>query len=127
MSAAGRRRIMAVQRARGASVRAGKAEAADSDTITITILQPVPSAPSSLTASARNGTVTLKWKDNSTNETNFLVERKSGTTWSQIQTLGPNLTTTRDTPGTGTFSYRVSASNSAGTSAPSNVVTVTVR
>jgi len=100
---------------------------ADSDTITITILQPVPSAPSNLTASARNGTVTLKWKDNSTNETNFLVERKSGTTWSRIQTLGANVTTTADTPGTGTFSYRVSASNSAGTSAPSNVVKVTVR
>jgi Divergent InlB B-repeat domain len=63
----------------------------------------------------------LSWNDNSSNESGFEIERKTGTsgTFSKRATVGANVKTYVDTglPGTTTFCYRVRAYNSAGKSA----------
>ncbi|MCY3714372.1 MAG: fibronectin type III domain-containing protein [Gemmatimonadetes bacterium] len=83
----------------------------------------VPSAPSSLAASARSATsVRLRWKDNSDNESGFKIERKLSTqnnaSFSQIGTASANDTTYTDSglsANTG-YTYRVRAYNSGGNS-----------
>jgi hypothetical protein len=100
-----------------------------SDSITITVYNDsVPSAPSNLTASVSGSTVTLNWKDNSSNETGFQIERKTKSgSWTKIATAAKDVTTFKDTPGRGNHSYRVSAVNGTLVSSPSNVVNVRVR
>jgi fibronectin type 3 domain-containing protein len=70
----------------------------------------------------------LSWTDNSNNETEFKIERSTdaGVTFTEIATVGANVTTYADTGLTQltTYSYRVRASNSAGDSAYSNTATV---
>jgi hypothetical protein len=64
----------------------------------------------------------IAWKDNSTNETGFKIERRSGGAFIQIGTVGPNVTSHTDsglTVGT-SYCYRVRAFNSTGSSRPSN-------
>lgn len=87
-----------------------------------------PASPSSLTIKpTSSSSIVLAWKDNSTNEKGFRIERKSGVcgstnSWSQIKTVGTNATTytnTGLTPNT-TYSYRVRAYNQAGNSSYSN-------
>jgi hypothetical protein len=85
-----------------------------------------PAAPSNLyTSSPSSGRIDLFWTDNSPNEHNFRVERSlDGASWQTLGTVAPNTitypdkTVTCDVP----YSYRVIAANSAGDSAPSNVV-----
>jgi hypothetical protein len=89
-----------------------------------------PAAPSGLVAVAGSATqVTLTWKDNSTNESGFYVERSSnnGNSWTQIARVGASVTSYNDTSVSArkTYWYRVRAFNSGGTSAYSNVATVT--
>ena len=51
-------------------------------------------APSGLTASAASASqINLSWADNSTNETGFKIERKTGSTgtYAQITTVGANV------------------------------------
>lgn len=87
----------------------------------------VPAAPSNLAATVISRTqINLTWTDNSTNETNFVVERKKSTgTYSVVATLAAGTTSysntglTRNT----TYLYRVKATNAAGSSAYSNEVT----
>jgi hypothetical protein len=93
---------------------------------------PVPPAPTGLTAASPRGSrrVNLGWTDTSSRETGFRIERSSnGTTFSQIATVGANVTTYSNTNLTvGTrYWYRVRASNASGASGPSNVVTIRVR
>jgi len=68
--------------------------------------------------------LTLTWQDNSSNEDNFQVERKTGTggTYSQIATLPANITSYLDTSVTKgvTYCYRTRAANSSITSGYSN-------
>lgn len=91
-----------------------------------------PAAPSGLTATANPGvmssSVDLAWVDNSSNETSFIVERQMGTgSWTRRTTTAANATSFRDTGlAAGSYSYRVLARNSSGTSAASNTVTLTV-
>jgi Divergent InlB B-repeat domain/FG-GAP-like repeat len=70
---------------------------------------------------ASAGQLQLAWTDNSNNESGFKIERKLGTTgtFSQIATVGVNVTTYTDTNLTdgATYCYRLAAFNSAGTSA----------
>jgi hypothetical protein len=70
----------------------------------------------------------LSWTDNSNNETEFKIERSTdaGVTFTEIATVGANVTTYADTGLTPltTYSYRVRASNSAGNSAYSNTASV---
>lgn len=102
----------------------------DTDTITITIVDPnLPTAPSNLTASVSGSTVNLNWQDNSSNESGFRVERKkkgSGL-WIVIVNTGANVTSFADSPGKGNWEYRVRAFNASGDSASSNVVSVRIR
>jgi hypothetical protein len=78
----------------------------------------------------------LGWSDNSSNETGFTVERCVGSAaycgatpgaWSVRTTTGVNGSTFNDTtlsPST-SYSWRVSAFNAAGTSVPTNVLSLT--
>jgi len=90
-----------------------------------------PAAPSNLAASVGTGrVVTLTWRDNSSNETGFYVERaaKAKTLqFSRIATLGTNVTSYSRTETADTWVYRVQAYNSVGTSGYSNSATVRVR
>ncbi len=82
--------------------------------------QAVPVAPTNLTGVVISPTeISLSWTDNSTNETSFIIERKTGTgVYAQIGTTNKDITTYSDTgltPAT-TYTYRVSAINAAGSS-----------
>ena len=86
-----------------------------------------PAAPSNLTATTVSATqINLAWTDNSSDETNFVVDRKQGTgSYSVIATLPANTTTY---PNTGlakntSYTYRVKATNANGSSAYSNEAT----
>ena len=88
-----------------------------------------PAAPSSLTASAASSTsVTLRWTDNSSNESGFKVERSSdGVTFAEIATLGAGTTSYSDSGLTArtSYYYRVRAYNSNANSGFSNTSSVT--
>ncbi len=91
----------------------------------------LPNAPTGLSAAVISSSqINLSWTDNSNNETIFKIERKTGSggTYSQIGTVGANVTTYSDNngllPGT-TYNYRVKANNFVGDSAPSNEVPAT--
>jgi alpha-tubulin suppressor-like RCC1 family protein len=90
----------------------------------------VPAAPSNLIANAVSSTqITLTWRDNSTNEQGFRIQRNTGgTTWAHVGTVSPNVTSylhSELTPGT-TYTYRVLAFGAGGTlSDVSNTATAT--
>jgi hypothetical protein len=93
---------------------------------------PVPAAPSSLTATAVSSSqINLSWTDNSGNETGFKIERKTGAggTYSQIATVGANVTTYSNTglAASTTYFYRVRANNGSGDSAYSNEASATTQ
>jgi uncharacterized protein (TIGR02145 family) len=80
----------------------------------------VPFAPSNLTGTVASTTqINLSWTDNSTNETGFKIERKTGIgTYSIIGTTATDVTTFNDTglsQGT-TYTYRVYSNNAVGNS-----------
>ena len=98
------------------------------DVVTVTVAVPV--APSNLTASAVSSSqINLRWQDNSSNETEFRIQRKTGAggTWGQIATVGANSTTYANTglAANMTYYYRVRACNAAGCSAWSNEASAT--
>ena len=72
-------------------------------------------APSSLVATAVSNTqINLSWHDNTTGETGFAIERKTGSggTWAQIACVGANITTYQNKTGLTaktTYYYRVRA------------------
>ena len=88
-----------------------------------------PAAPTGLSASPSPTQISLMWIDNATTETGYQVERTAGgATFALLATLPMNATAYNDstvTSGT-SYQYRVSASNGAGSSAYSNVVTATL-
>ena len=88
----------------------------------------LPKAPSSLTAKAlaTGKGVSLAWKDNSTNEDGFQIERLNGSTWQPLATVAANIKTFTDTSAVRgiTNTYRVLAFNVAGGSPYSNQVSV---
>ena len=81
--------------------------------------------PSGLKANGSHGKVDLTWKDNSTNETSFIVQRslQSSGPWTDIATLSPNTQSWQDATVAKktTYYYRIQACNAAGCNA-SNVV-----
>jgi len=89
----------------------------------------LPAAPTALTATAiSKSQIRLTWTDNANNESGFRVERSTnGTTFTQIATVGANVTTYLNTglKGNKTYWYRVRAYNAAGTSAYSNTASAT--
>ncbi len=94
-------------------------------TVTVTAApSPVPAAPSAVSATYANRRITVRWTDNSSNETGFYVYREKWNTrynrWdtiSRITTTKANVVSYVDNPSTGTYRYSVAAFNSAGTSA----------
>jgi hypothetical protein len=105
-------------------------DSAYSNEVSVTTPVSLPTAPSNLTATAASSIqVNLVWKDNSSNETGFKIERKTGSngTWAQIGTPAGNLVSYSDTGLTAstTYVYRVRATNTGGDSAYSNEVSVT--
>lgn len=88
-----------------------------------------PAAPGNFAAKAVSSTeIQLTWKDNSTNETAFRVERKlRGGTFKVVLTLAANTTTAVSTglqPGT-EYVFRVRAGGEGGNSAYSNTASAT--
>jgi hypothetical protein len=88
-----------------------------------------PSAPTGLMAASTNGTqINLTWTDTATNETSFRIERSpNGTKWRLIATVGANTSAYLDVvqnPDPIRY-YRVRAVNAVGSSAYSNVATIT--
>ncbi len=90
-----------------------------------------PAAPSGLSATSISPSqINLVWTDNSSNETGFKIERKTGSggTYAQIATVAASVTTYSDTTGLtfGTsYFYRVRATNAGGDSAYSNEASAT--
>jgi len=90
-----------------------------------------PDTPSDLSATAAsNSSINLKWTDNSNNETGFMIERMTGGgTFSEIITVGPNVTEYND-PGliqATIYQYIVRAFNEAGSSNYSNEANATTQ
>ena len=88
-----------------------------------------PAAPSGLQAAAKgDGTIALVWKDNSSNEDGFDVERWDATArnWARLATLGINFTAYTDTrqQSGATYNYRVVAINAGGSSKYSRYVSI---
>jgi hypothetical protein len=85
---------------------------------------PAPAAPSNLSAAAVSSQqVNLLWRDNSSNETGFFLQRSiNGGSWTTVAKLAANTTAFSDrTVSKGTrYSYRVFAYNHFGNSAFSN-------
>jgi hypothetical protein len=89
---------------------------------------PPPLAPNSLTASVQGGgngqKVNLSWKDNTTNATNYVVDRSTNqTSWTRL-TSSLSATATSYTDGSGLarntrYYYRVGAINASNSSSPS--------
>jgi hypothetical protein len=94
----------------------------------------IPDAPTLYSAAAQGNRVLLSWSD-VTGETGYEIGwakfnkgQQSCNSLSVLGAVGPDTTTSTDTRnGGGTFCYAVRAFNSAGLSAWSNVVTVTVQ
>lgn len=104
-----------------------------SNVFTVTTLAPPPPAPQppsdlQLTVNS-SSSVTLRWADNSTNETAFRIERSRSASggFTQIASVGRDVASFVDIdlePATEYF-YRVRAANAGGNSAYSNVASAT--
>jgi len=95
-------------------------------TVGITVQSPasVPPAPTGLTATAVSSSqINLVWTDNSSLEDGFKIERSlNGGSWTQIATVGRNVTGFASTglAANKTYSYRIRAYNILGNSPYSN-------
>jgi len=104
------------------------AEAEDSEKITITVKDIPPMAPSGLILAGISATaISFTWKDNSVDESGFIVYRKmeGSVSFSEIKRVGANVTNYADSnllSGT-EYSYKVQAYNGAGKSGDSNILT----
>jgi hypothetical protein len=91
----------------------------------------LPNAPSTLTAMVASiSRIDLMWRDTSSNERGFPIERRIGTgAWSQIATVGANVTTFASTGlrSATTYGYRVRAYNGIGASGYSNTASAKTR
>ncbi|HJQ27554.1 MAG TPA: glycoside hydrolase family 44 protein [Blastocatellia bacterium] len=84
--------------------------------------------PSNLTASVASRVVTLRWVDNSSNESGFYIERASSSgAYARVGQVGANVTTFSETLARGTYYYRVQAFAAGGLSYYSNKAQVKVK
>lgn len=88
-----------------------------SRTLSVTVVDPTSlAAPTALNASVSKRNVTLRWADNTANETGYYVERgiydsrRKLYSWTRVATLAPNAVTYAETVAQGgTWYYRVQA------------------
>jgi beta-lactamase superfamily II metal-dependent hydrolase/PKD repeat protein len=88
-----------------------------------------PAAPTNLAASvSANDAIVLSWRDNSTTEQGFEVQRHAGDgAWRTITRVGANITSFNDAGlPNATYSYRVRAFNDGGGSSFSNIASATL-
>lgn len=104
--------------------QAGRIHAWTSNSLTGWLVLPAPPATPGAPVLTKlgGGMIQIVWADNSNDENQFEVQRetKSGPNWINQQivaTVPANMTSTTNSPGVGTFRYRVRASNSNGASA----------
>jgi Fibronectin type III domain len=96
----------------------------------VVVVPTAPVAPSNLVAgNVTRNSVVLNWTDNSSNESNFLIERCRGqgcSSFTQIASVAANTTLFTDSGlrNATSYSYRVRASNTIGNSAYSNKLTI---
>ncbi|HXC51722.1 MAG TPA: glycoside hydrolase family 44 protein [Candidatus Limnocylindrales bacterium] len=99
--------------------------------ITVSPDPSVLAAPSGLTASVAGSVVTLKWKDNSTNESGFYVERAASTRdpYTRVATTAAGAQTFSQSAPKGGYVYRVQAFSTATgkVSAYSNTASIRVK
>jgi subtilisin family serine protease len=94
-----------------------------SKTVQFTVTMGAPFAPSNPAVVANgDGSATVRWQDNSNNETTFEIEREQRARryWKYTTTagtVGANVTSFTDRPGLGNYHYRVRAVNASGASA----------
>jgi hypothetical protein len=110
-----------------ASIWASTGMMGGSATVTITS---VPAAPTNLTATAVSAQqVNLIWNESSNNSSGFTIQRSAngGQSWNQIAKVSGSVTAYSDktVSKNKNYRYRVQAYNSAGSSAWSNVASVT--
>ena len=97
--------------------------ATGSTSVPISVTANTLAAPSNLTATVSGSNVTLRWQDNSANETGFYIERAPrGGAFARIATAGTNVVTFVNSVSKGQYAYRVQAFNSTTVSAYSNQV-----
>ena len=100
----------------------------DTDTITISIVDPsLPTAPQNLIAAVNGSDVSLSWDDTSYEDGYYVERKKKGGSWSRIAPLEANDTDHSDSPGKGNWDYRVQAFKSSNVSPYSNIVSVRIR
>ncbi|MFH0970416.1 MAG: IPT/TIG domain-containing protein [Candidatus Diapherotrites archaeon] len=100
-----------------------------SGSLFLQINDPLPNAPSNLTATIQGGIVTLIWNDNADDEIEYIVERSTDNfNWSIIKNgLPPGTITYADgTVQQGTYYYRIAARSVIGLSPYSNVASITI-
>ncbi|MGD1277517.1 MAG: PA14 domain-containing protein [Tepidisphaeraceae bacterium] len=99
-------------------------------TVNITgTLDLLPVAPSALSVASGENYTVLSWSDNSTVESGYAIERSTdGVHFSQVGTVGANVTEYYDTGLTAgtTYTYRVRAYNTVGNSLYSNTASAKV-
>jgi len=92
------------------------------------LLNATPAAPSDLSATAVSSSqINLSWTDNAVNEDGFRIERRIGSTWSQIASVGSNITSYSSTglSSSTSYYYRVRSYNVNDNSAYSNEANAT--
>ena len=95
----------------------------------ITLIEPVPDAPTNLAATIENNyDIMLSWTDNSMNELGFIVEQLVNSVYVAFDTVDQGVTTfvQYSLPADSTYWYRVKAYNNTGGSDPTEVKEVTV-
>ena len=104
-----------------------------SDTVRVQVRLPVPAAPANLVATATSTSqINLSWTDNSTNETEFRIERCQGancTNFTAVATVAAGVTSWSNTGlvANTAYRYRVRACNAAGCSSYSNEAAATTQ
>src|SRR5258706_6481517 len=111
----------------GAVLTSGAKGARLSQISTVITYTPLSSPSSLMAVSAGTEAALLSWTDNSSNEDGFKIERGTdGINFSQINTVGSNVTSYTDPNVIGTYYYRVRAFNSGGDSGYSSTANTTV-
>ncbi|HUT53842.1 MAG TPA: hypothetical protein VM658_10670 [bacterium] len=110
--------------------KAGESAPTNTASVKIKVADKPPAAPTNLQAvTGTDGGVTLQWDDNSDNEDRFVVEQSTADVpkfrrFAETDQDQPAFSLQTAEPGEA-WNYQIRAENAAGTSDPSNVVTVT--